>query len=124
MLSKDAEKILKILKEQDDKYQKKEKDTSKLSYDEIKEDFPSSSCIRITMILKYLLEERYVYNHIEGREHEITIKDIENNNLKLVIGEKGFSYLQYKKYRLLAQIIPLTVSVISLLLAIFNLIYS
>lgn len=126
MLSKDSEKILKILKEQDNKYRMKgkelkEDETSKVSYDNIKEKFPDRSYIMVIMLLKYLLEERYIYNHIEGKEHVIEIDDLSSKNVKLVIGEKGYAYLQHKKYRMLAQIIPLIVSALSLLISILSL---
>lgn len=126
MLSKDSEEILKILKEQDEKYKEKgaelnQNETSKVSYRDIKEVFSDRSFITVNMLLKYLLEERYVYNHIEGKEHVININDLSSNNVQLVLGEKGYAYLQHKNYRLFAQIIPLIVSVFSLLISIFNL---
>lgn len=126
MLSKDSEKVLKILKEQDKKYRKKGtelkgNETSKVSYGDIKEKFPDRSFIMVTILLKYLLEERYIYNHIEGKEHVIEIDDLSSKNVKLVIGEKGYAYLQHKKYRLLAQIIPLVISIFSLLISLIAL---
>lgn len=126
MLSKDSEKVLKILKEQDKKYRKKGtklkgNGTSKVSYGDIKEKFPDRSFIMVTILLKYLLEERYIYNHIEGKEHVIEIDDLSSKNVKLVIGEKGYAYLQHKKYRLLAQIIPLVISIFSLLISLIAL---
>lgn len=124
MLSKDSEKILKMLKKQKEEYRDQNKESSKVSYTEIKECFPQDSYISITMILKYLLDERYIYNHIEGKEHHIEIDHINSNLVKLVIGEKGIAYLEQKKYRLFAKIIPLTVSIISLLISICNLFFN
>ena len=126
MLSKDSEKVLKILKEQDKKYRKKGtklkgNETSKVSYGDIKEKFPDRSFIMVTILLKYLLDERYIYNHIEGKEHVIEIDDLSSKNVELVIGEKGYAYLQHKKYRLLAQIIPLVISIFSLLISLIAL---
>ena len=67
MLSKNDTKILKALKKKEDKYQKNQSDSSKTSYDEVKLLFPNSSYISITMMLKYLLKEHYIYNHIPGK---------------------------------------------------------
>lgn len=70
--------------------------SSKVTYSEIKDIFQQNSHISLSMILKYLLEEKFIYNHIVGRENTFDIKDLENDNLKLVIGEKGISYLEHK----------------------------
>lgn len=124
MLSKDSEKILKELKKQQKNYQEKEVkegETSKLSYDAIKDLFPGYSHVQVIMFLKYLLEERYIYNHIDGKEHHFGTEELENGSVEIVIGERGIAYLENKKYRLLAKTIPLSVSVISLVISLINL---
>lgn len=123
MLSKNATKILKELNRKESEYQKKKIDSSKTSYDEVKALFPNSSYISITMMLRYLLKEHYIYNHLSGKENDFDIDDlVKEGKVMLVIGEKGVSYLEYKKFVLMAQIIPITVSLISLGISIVNLI--
>lgn len=124
MLSKDSEKILKMLREQNINYREqevKEGETSKLSYGEIKDYFPEYSYISVILMLSYLLEERYIYNHIAGKEHVLDLEDLKSGLIELVIGDRGVAYLENKKYRLLAQIIPLSVAVISLVISVINL---
>lgn len=124
MLSKNATKILKELKKREDKYQRNQSDSSKTSYDEVKLLFPNSSYISITMMLKYLLKEHYIYNHIPGKENDFDIDDlVKQGKIMLVIGEKGASYLEHQKFVLMAKIIPITVSIISLLISFINLIF-
>lgn len=124
MLSKNARKVLKELKKKEDKYQKNQSNSSKTSYDEIKLLFPNSSYISITMMLKYLLKEHYIYNHISGKENDFNIDDlVKQDKIMLVIGEKGVSYLEHQKFILMAKIIPITVSIISLLISFINLIF-
>jgi len=124
MLSKNATKILKELKKKEDKYQRNQSDSSKTSYDEVKLLFPNSSYISITMMLKYLLKEHYIYNHIPGKENDFDIDDlVKQSKIMLVIGEKGASYLEHQKFVLMAKIIPITVSIISLLISFINLIF-
>lgn len=123
MLSKNSTKILKELKKKEIKYQKKENMTSKTSYHEIKELFPNHSFISISMILKYLMHEKYIYNHIAGKENNFDIKDVEKNTAMFVIGEKGLSYLENRKYVLMAKIIPIVISVISLIISFINLLF-
>ncbi|PIC77993.1 hypothetical protein CSV74_00250 [Sporosarcina sp. P19] len=124
MLSKDSEKILKELKKQQKNYREKEAkegETSKLSYDEIKDLFPGYAHIQVIMFLKYLLEERYIYNHLDGKEHHFGTKELQNGSVQIVIGERGVAYLENKKYMLLAKTIPVSVSVISLIISLINL---
>ncbi|EZZ32306.1 TPA: hypothetical protein PJS98_002731 [Staphylococcus aureus] len=124
MLSKSATKVLKKLKDKENSYQKKQSNTAKMSYDEIKLLFPNRSYISLTMLLKYLLHEHYIYNHISGKESDFDIDDlIRKDKIKLVIGEKGISYLEHRKFVLMAKIIPMVISGISLLLSIINLMF-
>lgn len=125
MLSKDSTKILKALKKKELDYQKNKAKTAKTSYDEIKELFPNYSYISISTTLKYLLNEKYIYNHIGGKENDFDIKDLTiKDGVMLVIGERGLSYLEHKKYVLMSKIIPITVSVISLIISLINLLFS
>ncbi|NHM74043.1 hypothetical protein G8Y85_01165 [Staphylococcus sp. 11007852] len=79
------------------------------------------SHIALSMILKYLLEEKFIYNHITGKENIFDIKDLECNKTKFVIGEKGISYLENKKYVLLSKIIPITTAILGLVISFYNL---
>lgn len=125
MLSKNSTKILKELKKKENNYQKNRTTTSKTSYDEIKKLFPNYSYISISTTLKYLLNEKYIYNHIGGKENDFDIEDlVKKDGVMLVIGEKGLSYLEHKKYVLMSKIIPITVSVISLIISLVNLLFS
>ncbi|PAH02821.1 hypothetical protein APV84_13260 [Staphylococcus aureus] len=72
------------------------------------------------MIVKYLLEEKYIYNHISGKENTFNVQDLEKDDLKLVIGEKGISYLEQKKYVLIAKILPISISIVSLFVSIYT----
>lgn len=123
-LSAEATKVLKILKKQEKKFKKDKKnnETAKMSYFNIKEElFPENSYIKVSMLLKYLLEERYIYNHIEDKESEIRTRDLETNNVYLVIGEKGINYLNKRYFTLIAKTLPLLFSLISLIISIINL---
>lgn len=125
MLSKKSEEILKELYQKEKDFEKlpeseKEWNTSKTSYSEIRKMFPKSSHITTSMLVKYLLEERYIYNHIAGKENTFEIIKLETDNTKLVIGEKGISYLEHKKYVLLAKIIPISIALLSLVISILN----
>lgn len=73
------------------------------------------------MILKYLLEEKFIYNHIAGKENTFDITDLEKDKLKLVIGEKGISYLEYKKYVLLSKIVPFATAILGLVISFYTL---
>lgn len=124
MLSKNSEKILKALYKKEKNFEnlpdsKKDWDTSKTLYSEIRTMLPNSSHISTAMIVKYLLEEKYIYNHIAGKENTFDIQNLENDDLKLVIGEKGISYLEHKKYVLIAKIIPISISIVSLIVSIY-----
>ncbi|WP_407810346.1 hypothetical protein [Staphylococcus aureus] len=124
MLSKNSEKILSTLYNKEKDFEKlpdskKNWNTSKTTYSEIRELLPNSSHISTAMIVKYLLEEKYIYNHISGKENTFNIQDLENDALKLVIGEKGISYLEHKKYVLIAKILPISISIVSLCVSIY-----
>lgn len=124
MLSKNSTTLLKKLHKKEKDFMKlsvSERDwnSSKTTYSEIREMFPDNSHISTAMIVKYLLEEKYIYNHISGKENTFDIEDLEADNLKIVIGEKGISYLEHKKYVLLAQILPISISIVSLCVSIY-----
>ncbi|OIJ29107.1 hypothetical protein BK821_12270 [Staphylococcus sp. LCT-H4] len=129
MLSKKSEKILKELLQKEKDFEilpesEKELNTSKTSYSEIREMFPLSSHISTAMLVKYLLEEKYIYNHIGGKENTFEIKNLEMGTLKIVIGEKGISYLEHKKYVLMAKTIPLIIAALSFIFSIYTFITS
>ncbi|MDG6522656.1 hypothetical protein QCD87_13305 [Staphylococcus aureus] len=126
VLSKKSEKILRKLRDKEKEFEempddKKGYHSSKVTYNEIKGMFPKNSHISLAMILKYLLEEKFIYNHIAGKENTFDIEDLENDKLKLVIGEKGISYLENKKYVLYSKIIPLATAVLGLAISFYNL---
>ncbi|WP_449126119.1 hypothetical protein ACSAXG_11730 (plasmid) [Staphylococcus chromogenes] len=126
VLSKNAEKILKKLRDREKEFEempddKKGYDSSKVTYSEIKDMFPKNSHISLSMILKYLLEEKFIYNHIEGKENTFDIQELEKDKSKLVIGEKGISYLENKKYVLFSKIIPLVTAISGLGISLYNL---
>lgn len=58
---------------------------------------------------------------MENREHVLTIDDIQNRNAKFVIGGKGTAYLKNKKYKMMAVIMPLSLSIVSLIISLINL---
>nr|WP_181726334.1 hypothetical protein [Staphylococcus saprophyticus] len=125
LLSNNSEKILKALYKKEKDFEKlpnskKNWNTSKTTYSEIRELLPNSSHISTAMIVKYLLEEKYIYNHISGKENTFNVQDLEKDDLKLVIGEKGISYLEQKKYVLIAKILPISISIVSLFVSIYT----
>lgn len=129
VLSKKAEKILKKLRDKEKEFEempddKKGYHSSKVTYSEIKGMFPKNSHISLSMILKYLLEEKFIYNHIAGKENSFDIQDLESDKLKLVIGEKGISYLENKKYVLFSKIIPLATAILGLVISFYNLFWN
>lgn len=129
VLSKKAEKILKKLRDKEKEFEempddKKGYDSSKVTYSEINGMFPKNSHISLSMILKYLLEEKFIYNHIAGKENTFDIEDLESDKSKLVIGEKGISYLENKKYVLFSKIIPLATAILGLVISIYNLFWN
>jgi len=129
VLSKKAEKILRKLRDKEKEFEEMPNDkkgyhSSKVTYSEIKDMFPKNSHISLSMILKYLLEEKFIYNHIAGKENTFDIKDLENDNLKLVIGEKGISYLENKKFVFYSKIIPLATAIFGLVISFGNLFYN
>lgn len=129
VLSKKAEKILKKLRYKEKEFEKMPDDkkgyhSSKVTYSEIRGMFPKNSHISLSMILKYLLEEKFIYNHIAGKENTFDIEDLESDKLKLVIGEKGISYLENKKYVLFSKIIPLVTAILGLVISFYNLFWN
>lgn len=119
ILSKDSKIILKTLSNQEKSFMKKRVSTAKVSYDGIKSLFPNKSHMLIITTLQYLLEERYIYNHLAKSPNYLDHDNIEKS--MIAIGEKGIAYLKNAKYRLLTQIIPLSFSAISLIVSILNL---
>ncbi|MDW4320422.1 hypothetical protein QI119_12655 [Staphylococcus saprophyticus] len=122
ILSKTAKKILKKLRAREKEFakmpkQKRDVDSSKVTYKEIKSMFPNTSHIVVSMTIKYLLEENFIYNHIDGKENTFEIQEAEKGNSKFVIGEKGIAYLEQIKYILLAKIIPICIAFLSLIIS-------
>lgn len=65
---------------------KKKVSTAKVSYDEIKSQFPNKSHMLIITTLQYLLEERQIYNHLAKSPNYLDHDNIDNS--MIAIGEK------------------------------------
>ncbi|WP_436885989.1 hypothetical protein [Mammaliicoccus sciuri] len=124
VLSKNSEKVLKALESKRKEYQRKKgvKDRYIVIVDinYIKKILPNESPVSLRGLLNYLLKEKFIYNNIANNESFITLSDFEENNVQIFIGEKGIAYLNHKKYILLSKIIPICISVLSLIVSIFN----
>ncbi len=128
ILSKTANKILKELKNKEKYFsnlciENRDVNSSKLTYKEIKDKFPDTSHIVISMTVKYLLEEKFIFNHTAGKESTFDIEDAEKGDSQYVIGEKGIAYLEQKKFILFAKIVPTVISFVSLMISVANYIY-
>lgn len=123
-LSKNSEKLLKALDSKRKEYQRKKGMKDRyivtVDVDYIKKTIPNESPISLRGLLNYLLKEKFIYNNIKNNESFITLEDFETNNIQIFIGEKGIAYLNHKKYILLSKIIPICISVLSLIVSIFN----
>ncbi len=127
VLSKNSEKVLKALDSKRKEYQREKgmKDpyvvTVQIEY--IKKILPNESSVSLRGLLNYLLKEKFIYNNIDNNESFITFSDFETSNVQIFIGEKGIAYLNHKKYILLSKIIPICISVLSLIVSIFNMLH-
>lgn len=126
ILSKNSEKLLKSLNSKRKEYEKGNKNTHIVifKFSDIKKIFPNQSSISLRGLLNYLLKEKNIYNNIDGKENFISVYDVDEDNMKIFIGEKGIAYLKHKKYILLSKIIPICISVLSLAVSIFNMIHN
>lgn len=91
---------------------------------QIKNMFPNDSYASVAMIIKFLLEESYIHTDIVGSKNTFDIDALDNGNYKLIIGEKGITYLEQKNYVLFAKIVPLIISIVSFIISILTLIFN
>ena len=125
-ISKIGVRILKHLKKKNDKYSPLDKskisDSSMCFYKEIKDLFPEQSYSRVTFELISLLDEKIIFVNKVGDHYTLPVKELDT--YKFGLTGKGYGLLENKTYRLLSKYIPLTVSIVSILIAIASFTYN
>ncbi|GEM_PF-5232847 len=134
MLSKIGVKTLKILKEKEKNYMKKDFSDSntetnieitlgsQCTYTEIKNNFDNYPYSSISATLKYLLDERYIMTNISGKENSLEIKSTDYDTYRFIITDKGRSYLENLTYMKVSKYLPLSISLLSFLISLTSLI--
>lgn len=131
MLSKIGIGILRILKEKEDNYvetnliysdDKESRFGSQCTFNEFKSKFEKYPFSSVSSTLKFLLDEKYIMTNRAGKEYELDITQVNNNNYRFIITDKGRYYLENLTYMKMSKYLPLSISVLSFIISLTGLI--
>ena len=123
-VSKMGLKILKRLKERSDGYvirSNNSTNSAMCQYEEIKEWFPKHAYTKLTFELLSLMDQKLICTNMKNPFEFPSPEKIGSSTIKYGISGKGHAALEQRTFTLLSKYVPLSISIISLLLSIVTL---